>query len=90
MGFVVLCNDPIYVFDVIARHGWFVAMEYIERSLGDVIAAIPPLDLVRRAKLAIDTARGFEFLHNSGVYHRDISPDCILVALPLEGSVTRD
>ena len=47
--------------------------------LSDVMTAWPPLDLELRVKLAVDIARGFEFLHTAGVYHKNISPQCILV-----------
>jgi len=62
-----------------ARHGWFVALEYLERTLLDIITAWPPLDLDQRAKIATDIARGFEYLHKAGIYHRDIQPLSILV-----------
>ncbi|GAB5368218.1 hypothetical protein AAMO2058_001300100 [Amorphochlora amoebiformis] len=61
------------------RHGWFTAIEYVEKSLWDVIQATPPLDIQRRIKLAVDTARGFEFLHEEGIFHRNINPTAIQV-----------
>jgi len=62
-----------------ATCGWFVALEYIDKSLADVINSWPPLAINKRAFVAIDVARAFEFLHDQTVYHRDIAPIRVLV-----------
>lgn len=65
-------------------NGWFVAMEYIERSLEDLIIAWPPMQTSRLVRVAVDVASGFSYLHGAGIFHRDVGPRCVLVTNTLQ------
>ena len=66
------------------KNGWFVAMELIERSLEELIEAWPPMRPSRLVRIAVDIASGFAYLHDAGIYHRDVGPSCILVTNTLQ------
>mmetsp|Transcript_12708 Transcript_12708/g.25943 ORF Transcript_12708/g.25943 Transcript_12708/m.25943 type:complete len:1632 (-) Transcript_12708:201-5096(-) len=61
------------------RFGWYLAMEYVEHSLADLIQRSPALPMHLRVQISIMTSEGLAFLHDNGVFHRDIKPSNILV-----------
>ena len=70
----------VYDFDQGDDGALFIAMEYIDgKSLTEVIRRDGPLDIGRAARLGIQIAEGLEAAHRSGVIHRDIKPDNIMV-----------
>ena len=57
----------------------YYAMEYLEKSLADVLSdgPLPPREAVR---IAAQAARGLEAVHAAGICHRDVKPSNILFA----------
>jgi sterile alpha motif and leucine zipper containing kinase AZK len=50
-----------------------MVMEYMPRgSLWSVLQSALPLDVKQRQQIALDIARGLAFLHNKGIFHRDL------------------
>jgi len=62
-----------------ASYGSFVTVEYIPRTLADIIVSKPSLDNMLRAKLSVEISSGLAFLHSQNIYHRDVQPSSILV-----------
>ena len=70
----------VYDFDQGDDGALFIAMEYIDgKSLTEVIRRDGPLDIGRAARLGIQITEGLAAAHRSGVIHRDIKPDNIMV-----------
>ncbi|HID88006.1 MAG TPA: serine/threonine protein kinase, partial [Anaerolineae bacterium] len=60
------------------RH--YLVMEYVEgRSLKEIIAAEPPLSVRRALDLAIQICAAVGHAHQSGIVHRDVKPQNVLV-----------
>jgi|GEM_PF-2231326 len=71
----------VRVYDVgeLADGGAFLVMELVRgRSLRDVVTAAP-LPPGRAARVIAAAARALEFAHRSGVVHRDVKPDNIML-----------
>jgi serine/threonine protein kinase len=70
----------VYDFDQGNDGSLFIAMEYLQGTkLSDVIRRDGPLEINRAVRLAIQIAEGLGIAHQSGVIHRDIKPDNIMV-----------
>mmetsp|Transcript_6074 Transcript_6074/g.9230 ORF Transcript_6074/g.9230 Transcript_6074/m.9230 type:complete len:907 (+) Transcript_6074:4638-7358(+) len=69
-------------------HGWFLALEYVEKSLTELLKAWPPLSLTDRIQLGLNLTSAIEHLHTSRVYHGDITPDNLLVTSSLQVKIT--
>ena len=48
----------------------------------DLLKREPNMDPKFRTKLALDVAKGMNFLHTNNIYHRDLKPDNMLVISP--------
>uniref|UniRef100_A0A7S0H0U2 Protein kinase domain-containing protein n=1 Tax=Amorphochlora amoebiformis TaxID=1561963 RepID=A0A7S0H0U2_9EUKA len=70
------------------KHGWFIAMEYIEKTLNDILNAWPPLLLDIRMQIAADIASALQYLHTARVHHGNINPFTILVTNSLQIKIT--
>jgi serine/threonine protein kinase len=71
----------LYDFDQANDGTLFIVMEYLSgEKLSDVIRRDGPLEITRAARLGLQIADGLEAAHRSGVIHRDIKPDNIMVA----------
>jgi serine/threonine protein kinase len=58
----------------------FIAMEYVDgQPLTNIIRRDGPLDIGRAVRLGVQIAEGLEAAHRTGVIHRDIKPDNIMV-----------
>ncbi|HEX9453726.1 MAG TPA: protein kinase, partial [Candidatus Binatia bacterium] len=70
----------IYDFDQGNDGSLFIAMEYLHgEKLSDVIRRDGSLDVSRAIRLGLQIAEGLEAAHRTGVIHRDIKPDNIMV-----------
>ncbi len=66
----------------------YLAMEFVDgRSLSDILAE-GPLTFEALVKLMRRIASGLQAAHERGIIHRDVSPDNIIIIVPL-GDVTR-
>jgi serine/threonine-protein kinase len=58
----------------------FIAMEYVEgETLADLIGRRVPIPIVTRLSLIAGLARGLAHAHRSGVVHRQLTPDDVIV-----------
>ena len=59
-----------------------LALEYMERACLQTVLRRSPESLTKelRLKLALDCAKGIEYLHAKHVIHRDIKPGNLLVS----------
>lgn len=70
----------VYDFDQADDGTLFIAMEYVDgRQLSDVIRREGRLDIGRAIRLGVQMAAGLEAAHKTGVIHRDIKPDNVMV-----------
>jgi serine/threonine protein kinase len=70
----------VYDFDQAEDGSLFIAMEYVDgMSLTEVIRRHSPLDIGRAVGLGAQIAEGLDAAHRTGVIHRDIKPDNIMV-----------
>jgi serine/threonine protein kinase len=70
----------IYDFDQADDGTLFIAMEYVDgKRLSDAVRQDGPLPIRRAMRLGIQIAEGLESAHRSGVIHRDIKPDNIMI-----------
>jgi len=70
----------IYDFDQGNDGSLFIAMEYLHgEKLSDVIRRDGSLDVSRAIRMGLQIAEGLEAAHRTGVIHRDIKPDNIMV-----------
>ena len=73
--------NVIRIFDVGEADGvHYFAMEYLERSLADELAA-GPIEPVRALEIAGHVARGLQAVHAAQITHRDVKPSNILFDL---------
>jgi serine/threonine protein kinase len=70
----------VYDFDQANDGTLFIAMEYLNgQKLSDVIRQDGPLGIGRAVRLGLQIAEGLDAAHRTGVIHRDIKPDNIMV-----------
>jgi serine/threonine-protein kinase len=70
----------VYDFDQDDDGTLFIGMEYVDgRQLSDVIRSEGAMDIGRAVRLGVQMATGLEAAHKTGVIHRDIKPDNIMV-----------
>ena len=70
------------------QHGWFAALEFVEKTLWHIIESRSPLLILERARLVSDLAAGLSFLHTAGVYHRNFSPHSVMVSTSLRVKIS--
>ncbi|QVL31468.1 protein kinase [Telmatocola sphagniphila] len=59
---------------------YYLVMDYVEGvSLHDLVSKKGPLDPVRAAHYIAQAALGLQYIHNSGLAHRDIKPGNLLI-----------
>ena len=58
----------------------YIVYEYVDgENLKDVVTAEGPLPIERVLRIGADVARGLQFAHASGVVHRDVKPQNVLL-----------
>ena len=66
---------------VVAPGKLSLVIEFVQHgSLSDVLRAHAELPVLIKALIARDGARGLSFLHASGILHRDVKPENLLIA----------
>ncbi|GAB5359026.1 hypothetical protein AAMO2058_000509000 [Amorphochlora amoebiformis] len=70
------------------KHGWFIAMEHIEKNLNELLSVWPPPLLHIRMQIAADIASALQYLHSARVHHGNINPFTILVTNSLQIKIT--
>jgi eukaryotic-like serine/threonine-protein kinase len=77
-------NHPnvVKIFDVLQTENWpWLIMEYVpSMSLQKVVQHNGPLPPVEVAKIGLAVLEGLTAAHDSGVLHRDVKPDNVLLA----------
>lgn len=70
----------LYDFDQADDGSLFIAMEYLDgEKLSDLIRREGPLEVARATRFGRQIAEGLDAAHRTGVIHRDIKPDNIMV-----------
>jgi serine/threonine protein kinase len=76
-------TDPhvVQVYDVGQEEGWpFLVMQYIEgQDLKALIDERAPLPVARAEDIALQILAGLESIHQTGILHRDIKPQNVLL-----------
>jgi serine/threonine-protein kinase len=76
-------SDPhvVQVFDVGQEDGWpYLVMQYIEgQDLKDLINERGPLPPARASDIALQILDGLASIHHTGILHRDIKPQNVLL-----------
>jgi len=76
-------SDPhvVQVFDVGQEEGWpYLVMQYVEgQDLKDLINERGPVPVQRATDLTLQILDGLESIHQTGILHRDIKPQNVLL-----------
>jgi serine/threonine-protein kinase len=76
-------SDPhvVQVFDVGQEEGWpYLVMQYVEgQDLKDLISERGPLPVQRATDITLQILDGLESIHQTGILHRDIKPQNVLL-----------
>ena len=76
-------TDPhvVQVYDVGQEDGWpYLVMQYIEgQDLKELISERGPLPIDRAESIALQILGGLESIHQTGILHRDIKPQNVLL-----------
>jgi len=57
----------------------YTAMEFLPRSLGDLIKASSKLEVSYAVKVTIEICKALDYLHSNSLIHNDIKPDHIML-----------
>lgn len=71
--------DSRHVAQVIASGAGWLALPLYPMSLAALLRRDGPLTVERATKIAADTARGLDALHDRGILHRDVKPSNVLL-----------
>lgn len=72
----------VRIYEADEYKGWYyIAMELVEGgSLGRLVEANGPFDVVRTGLIGAEIGEALEFAHDHGIIHRDVKPDNIMIA----------
>ncbi|HVS03153.1 MAG TPA: protein kinase, partial [Thermoanaerobaculia bacterium] len=76
----------LYDYSQLPDGRFYMVWEYIDgQELGRRVREDGPLDAAAAIELAIQALRGLDAIHSSGVIHRDISPDNLMLSQDARG-----
>jgi serine/threonine protein kinase len=78
----------LYDYSRLADGSFYMVWEYIEgQEVGDRLRREGPFPVPVAVQLGIQTLRGLEAIHSTGVIHRDLSPDNLMITEDRRGQL---
>ncbi len=78
----------LYDYSRLADGSFYMVWEYIEgQDIGDRLRRAGPFSVPVAVQLAIQALRGLEAIHSTGVIHRDLSPDNLMITEDRRGQL---
>ncbi|MEP7013378.1 MAG: protein kinase [Acidobacteriota bacterium] len=78
----------LYDYSRLADGSFYMVWEYIEgQDVGDRLRREGPFPVAVAVQLGIQTLRGLEAIHSTGVIHRDLSPDNLMITEDRRGQL---
>jgi serine/threonine protein kinase len=78
----------LYDYSRLADGSFYMVWEYIEgQDVGDRLRREGPFPVAAAVQLGIQTLRGLEAIHSTGVIHRDLSPDNLMITEDRRGQL---
>ncbi len=78
----------LYDYSRLADGSFYMVWEYIEgQDIGDRLRREGPFSVPVAVQLAIQALRGLEAIHSTGVIHRDLSPDNLMITEDRRGQL---
>ena len=76
----------LYDFSRLADGSFYMVWEHIEgQDVGELVRERGPFAVPLSIQLGIQTLRGLEAIHSTGVIHRDVSPDNLMITTDRRG-----
>lgn len=78
----------LYDYSRLSDGSFYMVWEYIEgQDVGDRLRRAGPFPVAAAVQLGIQTLRGLEAIHSTGVIHRDLSPDNLMITEDRRGQL---
>lgn len=78
----------LYDYSRLSDGSFYMVWEYIEgQDVGDRLRREGPFPVAAAVQLGIQTLRGLEAIHSTGVIHRDLSPDNLMITEDRRGQL---
>ncbi len=78
----------LYDYSRLSDGSFYMVWEYIEgQDIGDRLRREGPFPVAVAVQLGIQTLRGLEAIHSTGVIHRDLSPDNLMITEDRRGQL---